>query len=290
MTAATTNATFSPPSVLGEGEIADLAVTAIRAEADLTPKPGLVDRRGSGAHSDMNLSMLHSSAEALRVAFAQCALAARQLTVGPDLRDAIGVIGRAGELQMLDTTGGVNTHRGALWALGLLSAGAAAAGGLTGTIDVAAQLALMPDRHAAASRSHGAYARRRYGATGAAGEAQAGFPHVRLYGLSALRAARRAGADESSARLTALLSLMAHLDDTCVLYRGGRSGLRALQAGAHAVLDVGGFCTPEGMRRFTVLDDMCLLRRLSPGGSGDLLSATLFLDALDERTSPPCRP
>jgi triphosphoribosyl-dephospho-CoA synthase len=83
---------------------------------------------------------------------------------------------------------------------------------------------------------------------------------------------------------------MANLDDTCVLHRGGSAGLRALQAGAQAVMDAGGFRTPEGRRRFAALDDMCLTRRLSPGGSGDLLSATLFLDALEERPSQPCRP
>jgi len=55
------------------------------------------------------------------------------------------------------------------------------------------------------------------------------------------------------------------------------------------VLDACGLRTPEGRRRFTALDDMCLTRRLSPGGSGDLLSATLFLDALDEGESLSCR-
>jgi triphosphoribosyl-dephospho-CoA synthase len=276
---------------LTEDVIADLAVSALRAEADLTPKPGLVDGRGSGAHSDMTLATLHASAEALRDAFRQCASAARQLSVGPDLRDAIGVIGRAGEAQMLEATGGVNTHRGALWALGLLSAGAAAASGdLAGAVDIAAQLALTPDRHATSHRSHGAEVRCRYGATGAAGEAQSGFPNVRLYALPALRAARCSGADEGSARMAALLSLIAHLDDTCVLHRGGQSGLRALQAGARAVLTAGGLDTAEGRRRFTALDDMCLMRRLSPGGSGDLLSVTIFLDALDETRCAPCKP
>lgn len=283
-----TAALLFPTPCLTDDAIADLAVSAVRAEADLTPKPGLVDGRGSGAHADMDLHMLHASAEALRDAFVECACIAQQLSIGPELRDAIGVVGRNGEAQMLAATGGVNTHRGALWALGLLSAGVAAAGDLAGALDVAAQLALIPDRHAIAPTSHGAQARRRYGASGAAGEAQQRFPHVRLYGLPALRSARQAGASEDSARLTALLSLMAHLDDTCVLHRGGRSGLRAVQAGAHAVLTAG-IGTPEGQRQFTLLDDMCLMRRLSPGGSGDLLSATLFLDAL-ERTGVPCKP
>jgi triphosphoribosyl-dephospho-CoA synthase len=279
----------SAAPLLTDDAIADLAVAAISAEADLTPKPGLVDRRGSGAHTDMDLAMLHTSAESLRGAFAECAWAATQSVDGPELRARLGEIGRAGERAMLEATGGVNTHRGALWALGLLSAGAARRGGLVGAIDVAVRLALIPDPHAAAPMSHGARARLRYGVSGAAGEAQAGFPHVRLYALPALRAARRSGADEGSARLEALLALMATLDDTCVLHRGGSQGLRALRSAARAVADAGGFRTPEGRRRFTAVDDLCLTRRLSPGGSGDLLSATLFLDALDEGGSQPCK-
>jgi len=285
------NSTRSAATLLTSSSIAEQAVAAVRAEADLTPKPGLVDRRGSGAHIDMDLAMLHASAESLRIAFTECAKAAMQLTPGAELRARLGEIGRAGERAMLAATGGVNTHRGALWALGLLSAGAALGGGFAGAIGVAARLAAIPDRHTpAAPASHGARARRRYGVSGAAGEAQAGFPHVRLHGLPALRAARRSGADEGTARLEALLSLMATLDDTCLLHRGGSVGLRAIQAGAQAVVDAGGFRTPEGRRRFAALDDMCLRQRLSPGGSGDLLSATVFLDTLDERAAQPCRP
>lgn len=262
-------------------EIADLAVAALRAEADLTPKPGLVDRRGSGAHSDMDVAMLHASADSLHATFAECASAATQPDTDLELRMRLGVLGRAGEQAMLAATGGVNTHRGALWALGLLCAGAAR--GIDVAVDVAAELAAIPDPGAPAMMSNGARVRLRYGASGATGEAQQGFPHVRLHALPALRAARRSGADEGSARLTALLALMATLDDTCVLHRGGLDGLRALQAGAQAVLCAGGMSTPSGRRQFTALDEMCQTRRLSPGGSADLLSATLFLDVLNER-------
>jgi len=283
-------ATRSATTLLTSNSIAEQAVAAIRAEADLTPKPGLVDRRSSGAHPDMDLAMLHASAESLRAVFAECASAATQSAPGAELRARLGEIGRTGERAMLDVTGGVNTHRGALWALGLLSAGAALGGGLAGAVDVAARLAAIPDRHTTATTSHGAQARLRYGVSGAAGEAAAGFPHVCRHALPALRAARRLGADDDSARLTALLALMATLDDTCVLHRGGREGLRALQTGAQAVLDAGGLGTLEGRRRFTAVDDMCQTQRLSPGGSADLLAATIFLDTLDERSAQPCRP
>jgi triphosphoribosyl-dephospho-CoA synthase len=279
-----------PAELFTATKLADLAVAAIRAEAELTPKPGLVDQRGSGAHTDMNLAMLHASAESLRTTFAECASAAMQSGPGPELRARLGEIGRAGEMAMLEATGGVNTHRGALWALGLLSAGMVLGRGTAGAVDVAARLASIPDPHVTASTSHGAQARMRYGVPGAAGEAQAGFPHVRLHSLPALHAARRRGADEGTVRLEALLALMATLDDTCVLHRGGATGLSAVQDGARAVLATGGISTLQGRRRFIALDDLCLSRRLSPGGSGDLLSVTMFLDALDGTGARRCRP
>jgi len=283
-----TTALLSPATDLTAHTVAGLAVDALRSEADLTPKPGLVDRRGSGAHSDMDTALLHASAESLRPVFTDCATAAIQLGIGAELRAVLGVIGRAGEAAMLRATSGVNTHRGAVWALGLLSAGSALAADAAETVAVAARLARIPDPalDAVDTTSHGAVARRRFGVGGAVGQARSGFPHVRLHALPALRAARRAGADEGSARIEALLALMAHLDDTCVLHRDGTSGLRAVQAGAQGVLDAGGYRTPLGRRQFAALDDMCLTRRISPGGSGDLLSVTLFLDALDERTAP----
>jgi triphosphoribosyl-dephospho-CoA synthase len=277
--------------------IADLAVTALLAEAELTPKPGLVDGRGPGAHADMTVGTLRDSATALRTAFAECASAAEELELGTDLRAEIGVVGRVGEQTMLAATGGVNTHRGALWALGLLSAGAARGRSAGEAIAFAARLASIPDPALPACppdrRSHGALVRRRFGVRGAAGEAQAGFPHVTAYALPTLLAARLDGADEDTARLDALLSLIAHLDDTCVLHRGGGSGLRSVQAGAAAVLRSGGCRTPKGRRQFRALDGLCAQRGLSPGGSGDLLAATLFIDALaflPERTPASCKP
>jgi triphosphoribosyl-dephospho-CoA synthase len=276
-------AVIAPPVLTHADAVAALAVTALRDEVDLTPKPGLVDRRGPGAHPDMTAELLHASAEALRGAFAECAAAAAELPLGPELRATIGVIGRRGEDTMLATTGGVNTHRGALWAVGLLSAAAGSGAASAGEAAAfAAQLARLPDPAGTTTAStHGARARRRHGVSGAPGEARAGFPHVIDHALPALRA---------GTAHDALLCLMAHLDDTCLLHRGGAAGLAAVQTGARAVLDGGGISTPTGRQRFRTLDRLCATRGLSPGGAGDLLAATLFLAALDDRSSPICRP
>ncbi|GAA1639057.1 triphosphoribosyl-dephospho-CoA synthase [Nonomuraea maheshkhaliensis] len=280
--------------------LAGAAVLALCEEARLSPKPGLVDGRGGGAHDDMDLPLMLASAEALRPAFHEIAQTAERTPAGAGLRERLGVLGRRGERAMLRATGGVNTHRGALWALGLLVA--AVAGGAAwhrGAWDgaawdcgpwdraiwgraaarEAARLAALPDRRAPVGESsHGDLARSRYGAGGARREAENAFPHVTEVALPRLRAGRAAGLGEEAARLDALLAVMSLLDDTCVLHRGGPDGLRTVRSGARRVLAEGGASTGPGRAALMELDDELRARRLSPGGSGDLLAAALFLD------------
>jgi triphosphoribosyl-dephospho-CoA synthase len=259
--------------------LADLAVRALRDEARLSPKPGLVDPRGSGAHDDMDLPLLLTSAGALRPTFRSVADAARRMAVGVELREEIGRLGRAGDRTMLRITRGVNTHRGALWALGLLVAAASDAGDERQAARRAARLAALPDGHTPAGWvSHGERIRRRYGVRGARGEAEAAFPHVIEVALPRLRRARAAGHAEETARLDALLGIMSLLDDTCVLHRGGLAGLRTVRRGATRVLAEGGPGTDAGHAALLELDERLRAGRLSPGGSGDLLAAALFLD------------
>jgi triphosphoribosyl-dephospho-CoA synthase len=263
-------------------QIADAALAALLAETELTPKPGLVDRRGTGAHTDMDLPLLRRSAEALRPWFAVFARSARRhAQPSQQLRQELAALGRSAEADMLAASRGVNTHRGAIWALGLLAAAVALGGSdVTGT---AAAIARYPDDACPpeALLSHGARARAAFGVHGARGQARHGFPHVLCVALPALRAARRGGAPEETARLTALLALMATLDDTCVLHRGGRPGLRTVQDSAARVLQEGGPGTSRGRRLLAALDRRLTRDRLSPGGCADLLGATLFLDSLD---------
>jgi triphosphoribosyl-dephospho-CoA synthase len=260
--------------------LADMAVDALIDEADLSPKPALVDRRGNGAHNDLHLGLMHASALSLWPTFKSMAEAAIEFgEIGLPLREALGRIGREGEQAMLATTHGVNTHRGAIWALGLLTA-AAALEPRTITLN-AAKLAQLNDRHAPQSMSHGAQVAQRYGARGAREEAQLGFPSVMQRGLPQLHQSRRQNAGEQNARLDALLAIMTELADTCVLYRAGPEGIRAMQRGAQAVLDAGGSATLAGRRQLHELDNQLLALNASPGGAADLLAACLFIDRLD---------
>ena len=262
-------------------QLADLAVEALIDEADLSPKPGLVDRRSSGAHTDMTLALMHASALALWPCLRQMAEAAQAHgEVGQPLRAELGRIGREGEQAMLATTGGINTHRGAIWALGLLVAAQAldADAKPLAVVARAGRIALIDDPAAPVQQSHGAQVRHRYGASGAREQAQQGFPAVLEHGLPQLRRSRAVGASERHARLDALLAIMAALSDTCVLWRAGPQGLQALQAGARAVLDAGGSASLDGRRLLRQLDAQLLHLNASPGGAADLLAACLFLD------------
>lgn len=260
--------------------LADLAVDALIDEADLSPKPALVDRRGNGAHTDLHLGLMHASALALWPAFKEMAEAALNIgEVGLPLREAIGRIGREGEQAMLATTNGVNTHRGAIWALGLLVTAAALQPKSVALC--AARLALLDDRYAPKPLSHGAQVAQRYGARGAREEAQLGFPSVLQRGLPQLHKSRASGHGEQNARLDALLAIMTELADTCVLYRAGEQGLQAMQSGAQAVLDAGGSASLSGRRRLHELDQQLIALNASPGGAADLLAATLLLDRIE---------
>ena len=274
------------PKTLSLAErLADLAVDALIDEADLSPKPALVDRRGNGAHTDLHLGLMHASALSLWPAFKEMAQAAIESgEVGVPLREAVGRIGREGEQAMLATTAGVNTHRGAIWALGLLVTAYALEpeSSTAGLIALrAARLALIDDRYAPRPLSHGALVAQRYGARGAREEAQLGFPSVLQRALPQLKRSRALGHGEQNARLDALLAIMTNLADTCVLYRAGEHGLQTMQLGAQAVLDAGGSASLAGRRRLHELDEQLIALNASPGGAADLLAACLFIDRIE---------
>jgi triphosphoribosyl-dephospho-CoA synthase len=271
-------------SVLDAGQLAELARQALVAEVELTPKPGLVDRRGAGAHSDLSLDLMRQSAAAIAPYFEAMGDSAQSMPFDRGLRTEVAAIGRAAESAMLQATNGSNAHKGAIWILGLLVT--AASRGIDLNPAAIAQdagfLARLPDRAQPQLLSHGEMVRARYGATGARGEAFAGFPHVLHVGLPILRAERNRARTETNSRLWALLNIMARLEDTCVLYRGGAEGLAIVQKGASDALLAGGPGSVAGELAMLRLDQELLIRNISPGGAADLLAATLFLDALEQ--------
>ena len=261
------------------------AVQALHDELAAYPKPGLVSLVDSGSHDDMDHALMARSAEALRQPFVELAAAGRQAR-GFD--EALKPLGIAAERRMMAATGGINTHRGAIFCLGLVVAAIAraeeqAAAATTATTVRAVLLGTWGAAlagHASAdgaSDSHGGLVRRTLGRDGARREAAAGFPGVFEVALPAYRAALGDGLDANAARVHTLFALMATVDDTTVLYRGGADGDAFVREEARRFLADGG-CRRAGWQPAAEeIHRQFVARRLSPGGCADLLAATLLV-------------
>ena len=266
--------------------IARLAVRSLYHELALYPKPGLVSLRDNGAHRDMDAATFVRSLFSLRGYFATIAAAG--------MRDAglaeLQQLGIAAESRMLQATRGINTHRGAIFTLGLLAAaaGCAAARNIKLSDDNLRAIVLVNwsrDLRAiaiagAATPSHGQLMAARHGVTGARGEALLAFPSVFEYALPALRSALARGADAQHALLHAFFVLLAGTPDTNVLFRGGAEGLRFIQTQAADFVDRGSVFEAGWQQRAESLHRRCSAKNLSPGGCADLLAAAWFVHQL----------
>jgi len=203
-------------------------------------------------------------------------------------------IGLRAEAAMLAATGGINTHRGAIFGLGLLCAAAGAVAEISAEGAVVAPVRLgqvVVQRWAAGIQrgpiplfSHGAAALRRHGAGGARAEAAGGFRSVYEVGLPALRQGRSLQPDDPNAPLVqACFALIAAVHDTNLLHRGGADGMRYAGEAAASFLLEGGVGAPDWRARAAEVHAAFVARRLSPGGCADLLAMTLFVDALERK-------
>lgn len=268
-----------------------LAERSLRLEVRTWPKPGLVSHVDCGSHTDMDAGTFHRSAAALRPYFAELAEAGMQDADMPVLRK----IGLRAECAMTAATGGVNTHRGAIFGLGLLCAAAGLQarrgieGGPSQSLGDTVSRRWGSDILAGPrpSDSHGEAVKRRYGAGGARQEAALGFPSVYDIGLPALRqAAQLAPRDAQAARVQACFALIAELEDTNLLHRGGAAGLRFAQRSARAFLAAGGVGRPGWRRAAEKIHLAFVARWLSPGGAADLLAMSLFAMAIEHEHQP----
>jgi triphosphoribosyl-dephospho-CoA synthase len=274
------------PSSAGSDDHAErlghLAGLCLKLEVKTFPKPGLVSHLDNGSHGDMDAGLLCASADALRPFFRDLATAG---AAGAGM-NRLRAIGMAAERAMLVATGGVNTHRGAIFGLGLLCAAA----GYQRAFGISKPLGrLVAERWGEAImsgpvslRSHGAVAARRYGAGGARAEAARGFPSVYDVAIPALHAGRKhAPADKEAARIQACMALIAAVVDTNLLHRGGSEGLSFAQACASGFLASGGVGCAGWRERAIDIHRAFVDRHLSPGGAADLLAMALFVDHLE---------
>jgi triphosphoribosyl-dephospho-CoA synthase len=269
--------------------VSSVAAAALLAELETWPKPGLVSHVDSGSHADMDASTFKASARAITPFYGHLAVAG---AAGSGM-DRLREIGMAAERAMLAATGGVNAHRGAIFGLGLLCAAAGAAwsgreraglywhaNALGATVRQRWGQAIM--RGPIPLHSHGTNALCRFGAGGVRAQAAAGFPHALDVGLPALRLGRRLAPDDpEAARVQGFFAILASMEDTNLLHRGGAAGLRYAQEAAAGFLGQGGVEQAEWRERGAAVHRAFVARHLSPSGCADLLAITLFLDALE---------
>ena len=269
--------------------VSNAAVRALLYELMTTPKPGLVDRRNNGAHADMDFALFIDSAMALAPYFKDvCAL-------GTELgRDALWkrarVRGIEAEREMLDATRGVNTHKGAIFSLGLLcmAAGVLKAQGRALDRDAlleacAAQAGrALEDFRVQKEGGQETHGERQYalnGARGARGEAAGGFKSVRELAYPTLLSLLNQGASVNDAGAITLLHLISHVDDTNMLHRGGPQAHKEIKAGLSAFLE-GRPSIEAALDKARELDKSFIERNISPGGCADLLAFTWLLHFL----------
>ena len=187
---------------------------------------------------------------------------------------------------MLRATGGINTHRGAVFCLGLLCAaiGACRARGAPLTPPaIRAMLllrwadALAAHTHPQGADSHGLRAARRYAASGAREEAALGLPSVFEVALPMLQATLASGRGMRRARVDALFALMGHISDTNLYHRGGKQGAHTVRRHAQDFLAQGGTASAGWEARALACHRTFVAARLSPGGAADLLAASCLL-------------
>lgn len=258
--------------------VTSLAEEALWQELALTPKPGLVDKHNTGAHRDMDHALFARSIQAITPWFSCFDDAGRMFADQPDSAQLrlIRPIGIACEQAMLAATHGVNTHKGGIFALGLLcfAAGRLAEQGADITaVALSQQVSRICQglvQRELASRFSMATAGERqfhqFGLSGARGEAESGFatvmrqilPHWNSHALDEM-----------------LLRLMAVNPDSNVVSRAGIAGLRYVQQYARRLLAHG--WTTDDLQE---MDRHFIARNISPGGSADLLSVAWVLARL----------
>lgn len=266
---------------------AQQAVRALLYEVTTTPKPGLVDRRNSGSHTDMDPFTFMSSAASLYPYFEACAKAGRATMdrPAPETFAALRPLGCEAEGEMLDATHGINTHKGAIFSIGITCA---ALGRLDRSLwkdsaRVLAEVSAMTKgltaqdfagvtAETAVTAGQKLYVQ--YGITGVRGQVEAGLPAVLEHGLPALEQGLAQGYDINRAGCGALLAILAHSTDTNIIARSSRERQLALVDELNALLAQ----TPyPDEALLAALDDRFIAEHLSPGGSADLLALTYLL-------------
>lgn len=285
--------------------IAHLATQALQAELDTTPKPGLVDKDSNGAHRDMDYALMQRSIDTLHPYFVKLALlgCADALPTHASIRD----IGIEAERAMLSATNGVNTHKGALFSMGLAVVAAAheerkiAAneeqilkernGGEDVLVSLQTTIKALAASFPDTNGTHGSKAKLLSKGTtaikGALDNAREGYEMLFAEWLP-FYIERRKEHDTYTLHKT-LLRIMCDLDDTNVIYRTDLATAEEVKQEARALLDSfsKAHTAEDKEKRIAAellalkdMDKRYTARNISPGGAADMLSLTIFIGSI----------
>lgn len=241
--------------------LADIAVSSLLEEVRLTPKPGLVDASNNGAHKDMDIALFEKSARALHNYFKTAVLLGME---NEECMPKLQAAGLEAEKTMYASTNGVNTHKGVIYAFGLILAAIGShisfGSEIFSTASLLASEGILPQEE-----THGSQVRMKFRRCGARFEAEEGFPNaISAYNILC----------ETNNPYRALLWLMASVQDTNVLYRGGADGIVYVQELAKKTQALDDEHLLDGL---VEMDNKLTKHNLSPGGCADLLALGIFL-------------
>lgn len=275
-------------------QAASAAVRGLLYEVSTTPKPGLVDRNNSGSHRDMNFFTFLDSSASLIPWFREFFCLGWDHSSEPDgqIFERLRYAGRRAETAMFSATGGINTHKGLVFASAILC-------GALGKVHAGRELPLpftdvlqecrrlgkcsLADLHRPPNvqttlPTNGERIFTAYGIRGARGEAAAGFPSAVQIGLPALRKWLSAGFSLNDSAAMALLTLISEVDDTNMVHRGGPGLAKKRKEQAKILLSA---VTKENFKEtLYTLDHQYMTENLSPGGCADLLAVSLMFHFL----------
>ena len=271
-------------------KISKAAVKALLYEVNVSPKPGLVDRFNTGAHKDMDIFTFIDSALELERYFYDCCHITLE-NIDMDFHVLFNLLKERGivaDREMIEASSGINTHKGAIFSLGLMSSAAAMshmkdhdfsymkiceyAGQLSESL-VKRQL----DEKNPKETTHGREIYNKYHISGIRGEAERGFPTIREHSYPFLLKLIKDGMSLNDASVNVLMKIIMNTEDTNLISRGGLDGLEFAKFSADNVLRSGGMCTESGIKEVKKMDRAFIKKNLSPGGSADLLAVTLML-------------
>jgi len=279
-------------------DIASLAQRAILYEVSTTPKPGLVDRDNSGSHKDMNFFTFMASSSVLYRVFFQCALEGLYFddVDNTNLLRKIRVHGIHSEIAMFQVTNGVNTHKGIIFSLGILSAVIGNLYKKNGfqnfTMEVICEEVKkvtkglthndFKDISSKKVLTHGEILYKKFGHKGIRGEIESGFVTIQKNTVQLLRDWNiNKQFSMNDLFLEILINLMAESEDTNVIIRGGIDSLKIVKDISKEFLHFGGMKQFQARVKLENINADFIKKNLSPGGSADLLTVSIFLAMIE---------